>query len=38
MINWENTGEILKRREDKKKKGEGKAPGIAAVMIADKPS
>jgi hypothetical protein len=37
MINWENTGEILKRREYKKK-SKGKAPGIAAVMIADKPS
>ena len=35
MIKWENTGEILKRREDKKK-GTGEAPGIA-VVIADKP-
>ena len=36
MIKWENTGEILKRREHKKK-GKGEAPGIAVVTIADKP-
>ena len=32
MIKWENTGEILKRREDKKK-GTGEAPGIAEVEV-----
>jgi len=26
-IKWENKGEILQRREDKKKKGKGEAPG-----------
>ena len=36
MIKWENTGEILKRREHKKK-GKREAPGIAVVTIADKP-
>jgi hypothetical protein len=36
MIQWQYTGEILKRRENKKK-GKREAPGIAVVTIADKP-
>ena len=30
-IKWENKGEILQGREDKKKKGKGKVPGILVV-------
>jgi len=35
-VKWENKRDILTKREEKKKKGKGKAPGIA-VVIEDKP-
>ena len=35
-VKWENTKEILIKREEKKKKGKGESPGTA-VVIEDKP-
>ena len=35
-VKWENTKEILIKREEKKKKGKGEAPGTA-VVIEEKP-
>ena len=35
-VRWENKKDILIKREEKKKKGKGEAPGIA-VVIEDKP-
>ena len=35
-VKWESKRDILTKREEKKKKGKGKAPGIA-VVIEDKP-
>jgi len=35
-VKWENKKDILIKREEKKKKGKGEAPGIA-VVIEDKP-
>ena len=35
-MKWENKKDILTKREEKKKKGKGEAPGIA-VVIEDKP-
>ena len=35
-VKWENKKDILIKREEKKKKGKGGAPGIA-VVIRDKP-
>ena len=35
-VKWENKTDILIRREEKKKKGQGEAPWIA-VVIEDKP-
>jgi hypothetical protein len=35
-VKWENKRDILTKREEKKKKGKGKAPGIT-VVIEDKP-
>ena len=35
-VKWENKRDILTKREEKKKRGKGKAPGIA-VVIEDKP-
>jgi hypothetical protein len=35
-VKWENKKDILIKREEKKKKGKGQAPGIP-VVIEDKP-
>ena len=35
-VKWENKRDILIKREEKKKRGKGEAPGIA-VVIEDKP-
>ena len=35
-VKWENKKDILIKRDEKKKKGKGEAPGIA-VVIEDKP-
>jgi hypothetical protein len=35
-VQWENTKEILIKREEKKKKGKGEAPGTV-VVIEEKP-
>jgi hypothetical protein len=32
-VKWENRKDILIKREEKKKKGKGEAPGIAVVRI-----
>ena len=35
-VKWENKQDIMIKREEKKKKGKGEAPGIA-IVIEDKP-
>ena len=35
-VKWENKQDIMIKREEKKKKGKGEAPGIS-VVIEDKP-